>query len=131
MEISGGRSEFDIDDEHDSARTIAASFFTLFIFFFSLFVLCSNPMLELLRMSFHRLHLLIKHSHKAHGYGILPCAGSCRGRAEMSRNEPPWAALKGHLKQWTQTASTYRKLDGVLPDKNGRTTRLKLIESND
>ena len=33
MEISGGRSEFDIVDEHDSARTIAASFFTLFIFF--------------------------------------------------------------------------------------------------
>ena len=30
MEISGGRSEFDIDDEHDFARTIAASFFILF-----------------------------------------------------------------------------------------------------
>ena len=30
MENSGGRSEIDIDDENDSARTIAASFFYLF-----------------------------------------------------------------------------------------------------
>ena len=30
IENSGGRSEFDIDDERDSARTIAASFFHIF-----------------------------------------------------------------------------------------------------
>ena len=58
--------------------------------------------------SFLRQHYSLSMHTKLRGYGISPCVGSCRGRAEMSRNDPPWAALKGHLKQWTQTASTSR-----------------------
>ena len=96
-------------------RTIASRYFGLFF----------PVQLEFTRTaskSFLRQHYSLSMHTKLRGYGISPYVGSCRGRAEMSRNDPPWAALKGHLKQWTQTASTSRKLDGVLPDKNGRTT---------
>ena len=102
MENSGGRSEIDIDDENDSARTIAASFFYLF---------SAYPLLLVSRIHSGNLFgatLLTKHVHielLKSATEKLPCVGSCRGRAEVSRNDPPWAALKEVVEQ---TASTSR-----------------------
>ena len=82
-------------------RTIASRYFRLFFPVQLEFTQTASK-------SFLRQHYSLSMHTKLRGSGISPCVGSCRGRAEMSRNDPPWAALKGHLKQWTQTASTSR-----------------------